>query len=115
MTFLLNSASISLAIEPSGPGLPALAACAPFMLVSRRASLLQNNFMSVSLWAALRRSAGMSFQMRMASSIGPRRLALPPPPPPMAVRSFMSVVSATRQPSPTSPMRWASGTRASVM
>ena len=35
-------------------------------------------------------------------------------PPPMATRSFMSVVSATRQPSPTSPRRSASGMRTSV-
>ena len=32
----------------------------------------------------------------------------------MVVRSFMSVVMAMRQPSPTSPMRSASGTRTSV-
>ncbi len=37
-----------------------------------------------------------------------------PDPPPMVVRSFMSVVMATRHPSPTAPMRSASGTRTSV-
>ena len=35
-------------------------------------------------------------------------------PAPIAFRSFMRVVSDTRQPSPRSPMRLASGTRASV-
>jgi hypothetical protein len=32
----------------------------------------------------------------------------------MATRSFISVVCATRQPSPTSPSRWASGIHTSV-
>ena len=115
VTFLLKSASINFAIEPSGPGLPAFAACAARMFVSRSASLVQNNFISVSLCALSRRSAGRLFQMRIASSIGPRRFALPPPPPPIAVRSFIKVVNAARQPSPTSPTRYASGTRVSVM
>ena len=35
-------------------------------------------------------------------------------PPPIDTRSFMSVVSDTRQPSPTSPRRSASGMRTSV-
>ena len=53
--------------------------------------------------------------MRTASAIGPEPAGRgpPPPPPPMEVRSFMSVVIDTRQPSPTSPMRSASGMRTS--
>ena len=45
-----------------------------------------------------------------------RLLALPPPPlaAPIVVRSFISVVIETRQPSPMSPMRSASAMRASV-
>jgi hypothetical protein len=35
-------------------------------------------------------------------------------PDPIDSRSFISVVSDTRQPSPTAPRRWASGIRASV-
>jgi hypothetical protein len=38
----------------------------------------------------------------------------PTPPPPMAIRSFISVVSATVQPWSTSPRRSSSGTRTSV-
>ena len=34
--------------------------------------------------------------------------------PPIATRSFISVVCATFQPSPTSPSRWLSGIRTSV-
>jgi hypothetical protein len=53
-------------------------------------------------------------QMRTASAMAPVPRPGRPPPPPMVVRSFIRVVMATRQPSPTSPMRSASGTRTSV-
>ena len=52
--------------------------------------------------------------MRSASAIAPLPRAGARPPPPIEVRSLDSVVIATRQPSPTSPMRSASGTRTSV-
>ena len=53
-----------------------------------------------------------SFQILMASAIGPppRRVTAPP----METRSFMSVVTATRQPSPSPPRRAVSGMRTSV-
>ena len=52
--------------------------------------------------------------MRSASAIAPLPRTGARPPPPIEVRSLDSVVIATRQPSPTSPMRSASGTRTPV-
>ena len=53
-----------------------------------------------------------SFQILMASATGPppRRVTAPP----METRSFISVVTATRQPSPSAPRRAESGIRTSV-
>src|SRR6476469_1178180 len=52
---------------------------------------------------------------RASSMIGFTPALRPPPPPePMATRSFISMAIAQRQPSSTSPMRLASGTRTSV-
>ncbi len=53
-------------------------------------------------------------QIRNASAIEPDPRVGGPTPPPMVLRSLDSVVMATRQPSPTSPIRSASGTRTSV-
>jgi hypothetical protein len=47
-----------------------------------------------------------------ASAMNPAPLAGIPPP--IATRSFISVVSVARQPSPTSPSRSSSGIRTSV-
>jgi hypothetical protein len=112
---MLTWANMSLAIEPSGPGLPSLRFWEARTLVSRRASARIHSFISSSRAAGERSTASPDCQMRTASAMAPEPRAGVPPPPPMVVRSLESVVMATRQPSPTSPMRSASGTRTSVM
>ena len=64
--------------------------------------------------ALARRAESGRCQRRTASAMGPDPRGGSPDPPPMEVRSLDSVVMATRQPSPTSPTRSASGTRTSV-
>src|SRR5204862_521746 len=56
--------------------------------------------------------SGCSRQTSSASPIGPEFRAATAPP--IVTRSFMSVVSETRHPSPSPPMRSASGTRTTV-
>ncbi len=113
---MLSSALISFPTEPSGPGWPFLAFWAARMLVSRSTSALIHSFMTSSRRAGDRSHSGSFFQPATTAPMGPLpRFGPPPPPPPMAVRSFISVVSDTRHPSPRSPMRLASGTRVSVM
>ena len=116
MSSLLNSASISLLTELSGPGLPARAFWAARMLVSRSASPCTHSCITSSRWALVRTAGSMLRKASIRLPSGPCWAVVAPPiAPPMAVRSFMRVVSDTRQPSPTAPMRAASGTRTSVM
>src|SRR5690606_2530635 len=78
---------------------------------------------SVAIWSAAssarRRRAAASPRRPCALRIAVRnggdtaRAAGPAPSPPTLARSFISVVSATRQPPSTSPRRWSSGTRTS--
>lgn len=58
------------------------------------------------------RNSGRSRQVLLTGPIMPpsRGMRMPP----METRSFMRVVCATRQPSPISPRRWASGIRTLV-
>ncbi len=108
----LSSAPTILPIEPSGPGPPTVAEARERSEVSRCASARSQS------WASRSRSTGVCSSGRAAHSDtassmvpAPRRLPLAP----SALRSFISVVIATRQPSPTAPRRWVSGMRASVM
>ena len=80
------------------------------MLVSRSTSARIHRAISSSLRAGS--SWPRSFQAFTASPMKPEPLAGTPPP--MATRSFISVVSTTRQPSPGSLRRSESGMRASV-
>ena len=93
--------------------MPALRFWPARMLVRRSTSASIHSFITASRATASRRSAGSSRQTCMSSPIGPDSRAATAPP--MVTRSFMSVVIDTRQPSPTSPTRSASGTRTSVM
>ena len=71
---LLTSANMSLAIEPSGPGLPTRRAWPARMLVRRRASASIHSCISRSLATAVR-SLASSCQMRTASAMAPEPLA----------------------------------------
>ena len=89
---LLTSANMSLAIEPSGPGLPARRFWPARMLVRRRASASIHSCMSRSLVGRvvvlglfLPDAHRLGDGARARGSVGHR-------PPPMVVRSFMSVV-----------------------
>ena len=95
---LLASANASLPVEPSGPGVPTLRFCEARRLVSRLTSASLQSFISSSLVATSLRSAGRSCQIRTAWAIGPEPRGTMAPP--IETRSFMSVVSETRQPSP---------------
>ena len=106
----MNSADISFVIEPSGPTSP------PVLRFAAARSLLMR-ISRLSMYACARRC-------RVSGSATPlwrsrrREIGLPPtvspltePAPDSDTRSFMSVVIATRQPSPSGPMRIESGTR----
>ena len=83
------------------------------MLVSRPTSPRTHRRISSSLRAPVRSDSSIAFHTATASLAAPPRRGLPPPadPPPIADRSFISVVSEARQPSPSAPIRLASGTR----
>ncbi len=107
---LFSSAYTSLAVEPSGPGVPELRFWWARMLVSRAASASTHSCMTRSRSVAeppVRRQ--VSTRCPIAPELRGTTVA------PMATRSFISVVSATFHPSPRSPMRLASGMRTSVM
>ncbi len=82
------------------------------MLVSRPTSASTHSFIMASLVAPSLRSSGRLCQILTTSPMGPEPLGLMAPP--IETRSFMSVVSETRQPSPGLPRRSTSGTRVSV-
>ena len=103
-----------MAIDPSGPGLPARRFCDARTLVRRRTSASIHSRISSSCAAAERFAGGVACQMRTASAMAPEPRAGGAELPPMVMRSFMRVVIDTRHPSPTSPMRSVSGTRTSV-
>ena len=109
---LLRSALAILPIEPSGPGAPTFRIWPARMFVSRSNSARIHSRMRSSRTAVVLRSAGMRSHSFNASRIGPE--AFGGMIPPIATRSFMSVVSDTRQPSPGLPSVSAAGTRASV-
>jgi hypothetical protein len=86
--------------RPSGPGLPAFAAAAAARaLVRRRPRRACSTAHQLVRLAPVCWSGGSASRGRARRRPGPRRA--PPLPPPIAVRSFISVVSETRQPSPT--------------
>ena len=107
-----NSAPTSLPTDPSGPGPPTLADTRERSEVNRCASARSHRLVNRSRNTGVCRS-GREAHNATASPIvpAPRRLPLPP----SALRSFINVVIATRQPSPTPPRRKVSGMRASVM
>ena len=107
---LLNSADRTLPIDPSGPGVPVVRASSALRLLRRSTSLRTHNLIISS------RRAGSLWPWSFQASSIQSTVVFPVSrvPPPIATLSFMSVVSATLQPSPTSPMRSASDTRASV-
>ena len=105
----MSSAKASFETEPSGPGVPTERICEARMLVRRLTSASIHSCISSS---RLERSRSLSFQSRTASPIGP--LSRGTMAPPIDTRSFISVVSDTRQPSPSSPRRSLSGMRTSV-
>src|ERR671924_342285 len=78
---MLISANDSLAIEPSGPGLPARRFWLARMLVSRRTSASIHARTSASRLAGVW-STTSSFQMRTASAMAPEPRAGGPWPPP---------------------------------
>jgi CubicO group peptidase (beta-lactamase class C family) len=95
--------------EPSGPGRPARA-------VSRaRRAVYAITRVSMSSCASASRMVGSAVRPRARASSTSRPTSSNPlvPPAVEAPRSYDRHVSATRHPSPTSPMRSASGTRAS--
>ena len=93
-------------MEPSGPGTP-LSRFACARRLPRR-----NTSASVHSRNRRSRSTGLGFlqfaHATIAPAIGPDPLGATSLP--IDTRSFISVALATRQPSPTSPMRIASGT-----
>ena len=112
---MFNSADASLPTEPSGPGLPITEFERPRIVVRRPTSASIQSFITRSLMT--RRSVTSSSGARFSHSFM-SMLMLPDPrgavEPPRATRSFISVVVATRQPSPTAPSRFEWGTRTSV-
>ena len=82
------------------------------MLVSRSTSARLHSFITSSRVAASLRSSGRSFHVLTRAAIAPEPFCGIDPP--IETRSFISVVSETRQPSPGSPRRSLSGIRVSV-
>ena len=110
---LLSSAIAALPIEPSGPGSPLRRFWLARMLVRRSSSARIHSFITVSRTAAfLRSSSGIEFHTLTRSAIAPVPFAGMAPP--IETRSFINVVSDTRQPSPGLPRRSSSGMRTSV-
>jgi hypothetical protein len=107
---LLSSAIASLAIDPSGPGTPTFRAPAARRFVSRSTSASTH----ARITRSRRTGSPSPWSRHVASAHWIGAQPLPKLEPPIDTRSFINVVSATRQPSPTSPSRLASGTRASV-
>jgi hypothetical protein len=82
------------------------------MLVSRATSARAHSFVTRSRAMASLRSSGSSFQTSISCAIVPDPLAGIDEP--IDVRSFMSVVSDTRHPSPGLPSSSSFGIRVSV-
>ena len=111
---LLDSAKASLPVEPSGPGTPDLAVLRRADVGEAVAPRPRSTASSARpRWPGPGGRPAAAFQIlhRLADRAGALRRRSAPP---IDTRSFMSVVSDTRQPSPGSPRRSASGMRTSV-
>ena len=107
-------ARASLPIDISGPG-----SWPAFTLSLARCPVYLATWKSIHTRISWSRRTASSLLPKCSSMPASRSMeATPPPEPPLPepieARSFISVVSATRQPSLTSPSRWSSGTRTSL-